>query len=152
MVDRHGAGEEGGEGGDHGEAGAQNGDEGDAGGGGGGGGCGVLVAEGGLVLYAVSRRSSLSMCGGVSVLRCVVVLLELSPHFNTGESGVSRTVPASCAFSAEPSASYPTIRAISCTSVCASRQPVDAERSCDSLACKHGWVETWAFLGRAMLN
>jgi hypothetical protein len=61
-------------------------------------------------------------------------------------------VPASCALSAEPSASYPTIRAISWTSVCASRQPVDAERSCDSLACKHGWVETWAFLGRAMLN
>lgn len=37
--------------------------------------------------------------------------------------------------------------AISCTSVCTSLHPVDAERSCESLACKHGCEETWAFFG-----
>jgi hypothetical protein len=41
------------------------------------------------------------------------------------------------------------MRAISCTSVCASRHPVFAERSWDSLARRHGCVETCAFLGRS---
>jgi hypothetical protein len=41
------------------------------------------------------------------------------------------------------------MRAISCTSVCASRHPVFVERSWDSLARRHGCVETCAFLGRS---
>jgi len=56
-------------------------------------------------------------------------------------------VPSSCAFSPAPSASYPTMSAISCTSVCASLDPVFADRSCESLAWRHGCVETCAFLG-----
>jgi hypothetical protein len=60
-----------------------------------------------------------------------------------------RTVPCCCAVKLAPSASYPTMRAISCTSVCASRDPVDAERSWESLAWRHGWTETCAFFGRS---
>jgi hypothetical protein len=61
------------------------------------------------------------------------------------------TVPSCWAVRPAPSASYPIIRAISCTRVCASRGPVEAERSCESLAWRHGCVETWAFLGSDMM-
>jgi hypothetical protein len=59
-----------------------------------------------------------------------------------------RTVPSFCAFRPAPSASYPTMRAISCTRVWASLGPVFADRSWESLAWRHGWEETCAFLGR----
>jgi hypothetical protein len=71
---------------------------------------------------------------------------------HTRDRKLSHTVPSCCAVSPAPRASYPIIRAISCTRVCASREPVEAERSCESLAWRHGCVETWAFLGRDMMD
>jgi hypothetical protein len=56
-------------------------------------------------------------------------------------------VPSCCDFRVEPSASYPIMRAISCTSVCTSLHPVFADRSWESLAWRHGWYEMCAFLG-----
>lgn len=61
-----------------------------------------------------------------------------------------RTVPSCTDFNADPSASYPTMRAMSCTRVCASRHPVFAERSCESLAWRHGWTEMCALFGRSV--
>jgi hypothetical protein len=63
--------------------------------------------------------------------------------------GRIHTVPSSFTDSPALRASYPTMRAISCTSVCASRHPVCAERSWESLARRHGCVEMCAFLGRS---
>ena len=48
----------------------------------------------------------------------------------------------------EARASYPTRRAISCTSVCTSLEGVAAERSWESFACRQGWEDTWALGGR----
>jgi len=69
-------------------------------------------------------------------------------HGSRLDLGYERTVPISFVFRPEASASYPTMRAISCTSVCTSRELVPTERSSESLAFRHGCVETWALLGK----
>jgi len=45
-------------------------------------------------------------------------------------------------------ASQPTMKEISCTKAFVSRAFVVLERSWESLACRHGCVETWTFGGR----
>jgi hypothetical protein len=57
------------------------------------------------------------------------------------------TEPSARAVRPAARASYPTMRAISCTKVCASRELVDAERSWESFAWRQGCVDTCALRG-----
>nr|POF18644.1 hypothetical protein CFP56_62152 [Quercus suber] len=61
--------------------------------------------------------------------------------------GRARTVPSSTTLSACASAEQPTIVVISWTSRFVSRESVEAERSWESFACRHGWLETWTLDG-----
>lgn len=53
------------------------------------------------------------------------------------------TVPLCTACNPEARASHATIRAISCTKFLVSRALVSLERSWESFARRHGWVEMW---------
>lgn len=58
------------------------------------------------------------------------------------------TVPVGTLCRHAAKASQPTMRAISCTSAFVSRAFVSLDRSCESFARTHGWVEMWTFDGR----
>ena len=61
---------------------------------------------------------------------------------------VELTVPLDVICREDASASQPTMRAISWTRDFVSRLLASFERSCESLARRHGWVETWTLDGK----